>query len=334
MRRSSLITTQQHPRPLLHLVTTAAASRLAAPEARPLRLFSQDAAAALGLDPGKSQLELWLEKTGRQTASLDNDPRNDSTPAFWPSVLEPIIAWRYSRSTGRKVRRYSREVSHASSDLPWMVARVEREVLDNEDVQLLACRAVGAGEVHRWQEGVPVAMRLQVMHLLAVTGKHAADVAVLLGGQQWQVHRIDRDEDSIAQLIEGERQFWHYLDTDRPPPADGTASAGKAIARLYPQDSGARCDFRQQAGLLAIYLELKVVRQALQAKQARAAELQQRLQQALGDATYGDFPHGSIRWQRGQDRMVLDVDRLLQEQPELLERYAKHLPGERQFFIS
>ncbi|KTT13363.1 alkaline phosphatase [Pseudomonas oryzihabitans] len=334
MSRSSLITTQQHPHPLLHLVTTATASRLAAPEARPVRLFSQDAAAALGLDPDKSQLELWLEKTGRQTASREGDPQDDSTSAFWPSVLEPIIAWRYSRSTGRKVRRFSREVSHASSDLPWMVARVEREVLDDEDVQLLVCRAVGAGEVHRWQEGVPVAMRLQVMHLLAVTGKHAADVAVLLGGQQWQIHRIERDETSIAQLIEGERQFWHYLDTDRPPPADGSASAGRALARLYPQDSGARRDFRQQAGLLAVYLELKVVRQALQAKQARAEELQQRLHQALGDATYGDFPHGFIRWQRAQDRTVLDVDRLLQDQPELIERYAKYLPGERQFVIS
>lgn len=334
MSRSSLITTLRHPRPLLYLVTTATDSRLAAPEARPLRLFSQDAAAALGLDPDKSPLELWLEKTGRQTASLECNSQDDSTPAFWPSVLEPIIAWRYSRSTGRKVRRYSREVSHASPNLPWMVARIEREVMDDEDVQLLVCRAVGAGEVHRWQEGVPVAMRLQVMHLLAVTGKHAADVAVLLGGQQWQIHRIERDETSIAQLIEGERQFWHYVDTDRPPPADGSASAGRALARLYPQDSGARRDFRQQAGLLAIYLELKVLRQALQAKQARAAELQQRLQQALGDATYGDFPHGSIRWQRAQDRTVLDVERLLQDQPELLERYAKHLPGDREFVIS
>lgn len=333
MSRSSLII-QQRPRPLLHLVTTATASRLAAPEARPVRLFSQDAAAALGLDPDKSQLELWLEKTERQTASLEGDTRDESTPAFWQSVLEPIISWRYSRSTGRKVRRYSREVSHASPNLPWMVARIEREVLDDEDVQLLVCKAVGASEVHRWQEGVPVAMRLQVMHLLAVTGKHAADVAVLLGGQQWQIHRIDRDEASIAQLIVGERQFWHYLDTNRPPPADGSASAGNALARLYPQESGARRDFRQQAGLLAIYLELKVLRQALRAKQARAAELQQRLQQALGDATYGDFPNGSIRWQRGQDCAVLDVDRLLQDQPELLERYASCLPGERQFFIT
>jgi len=299
-----------------------------------VRLFSQDAAAALGLDLDKSQLELWLEKTGRQTAALENDPQDDSTSTFWRSVLEPIIAWRYSRSTGRKVRRYSREVSHASPDLSWMVAHIEREVLDDQDVQLLVCRAVGTCQVHLWQEGVPVAMRLQVMHLLAVTGKHAADVAVLLGGQQWQIHRIERDEASISQLIEGERQFWHYLDTDRPPPADGSFSAGKALARLYPQDSGARRDFRQQAGLLAIYLELKVLHQALQAKQARAAELQQRLQQALGNATYGDFLHGSIRWQRAQDRTVLDVERLLQDQPELLERYAKHLPGERQFFIN
>lgn len=48
-------------------------------------------------------------------------------------------------------------------------------------------------------------MQLQVMHQLAVTGKQAADVAVLLGGQHLETHRIERDESLIARLIDLER---------------------------------------------------------------------------------------------------------------------------------
>ena len=81
-------------------------------------------------------------------------------------------------------------------------------------------------------------MQLQVMHQLAVTGKKAADVAVLLGGQHLEVHRIERDEQMIARLIELERKFWHYVETDTPPPADGSPSAEMALRALYPEDSG------------------------------------------------------------------------------------------------
>jgi predicted phage-related endonuclease len=45
-----------------------------------------------------------------------------------------------------------------------------------------------------WRDGVPEYVQLQVMHQLAVTGKQAADVAVLIGGQELQVFRIERDE--------------------------------------------------------------------------------------------------------------------------------------------
>jgi predicted phage-related endonuclease len=40
----------------------------------------------------------------------------------------------------------------------------------------------GINGARLWKEGVPEYVELQVMHQLAVTGKRAADVAVLLGG--------------------------------------------------------------------------------------------------------------------------------------------------------
>lgn len=63
---------------------------------------------------------------------------------------------------------------------------------------------------------------------LSVTGQQAADVAVLLGGHELQIHRIERDDDMIGQLIALERRFWDYVESDTPPPA------GVPIQRTAP----------------------------------------------------------------------------------------------------
>ena len=83
-----------------------------------------------------------------------------------------------------------------------MLANLDREVMGAPDVQILECKTAGINGARLWKEGVPEYVQLQVMHQLAVTGKQAADVAVLICGQDLQIHRIERDETMIAQLIQ------------------------------------------------------------------------------------------------------------------------------------
>lgn len=180
---------------------------------------------------------------------------------------------------------------------------------------------------------MPEYVQLQVMHQLAVTGKQAADVAVLLGGQTLEIHRIERDEQMIARLIELERKFWHYVETDTPPPADGSASAEMALRCLYPEDNGQTVDFSGRAGLAAAYLELKAVRQSISEKETREAQLKQMLQQAMGDATRAEFSHGFISWKKSKDSNVLDVERMLKDKPYLQVRYTKLKEGSRRFLV-
>ena len=94
------------------------------------------------------------------------------------------------------------------------------------------------------------------MHQLAVTGKQAADVAVLIGGQQLEIHRIERDEGMICNLIELERAFWKKVEQGVPPAADGSESSDQALRCLYPKDSGATLDFRKDRQLSAMYTDL------------------------------------------------------------------------------
>ncbi len=91
----------------------------------------------------KSQLELWLEKTGRDAKLPKADPYDDESPMYWGNVLEPIVAWYYSKRTSNKVRRINAVLQHPNPELPWMLANIDHEVIGDDDVQILECKTAG-----------------------------------------------------------------------------------------------------------------------------------------------------------------------------------------------
>ena len=321
------------PRPALRLVGTKQLPREDWLAVRKQGIGSSDAAAAVGLNPYKSQLELWLEKTGRDASLPKIDPQDEESPAYWGNVLEPIVAWHYSKRSGNRVRRINAVLQHPDPALPWMLANIDREVIGADEVQILECKTAGLNGARLWKEGVPEYVQLQVMHQLAVTGKQAADVAVLLGGQHLEIHRIERDESMIARLIDLERLFWDYVVSDTPPPADGSASAEAALRCLYPEDNGQTLDFSQHMELASTYLELKAVRQSIAQQETREAQLKQVLQQAMGVATRAEFAEGYISWKKSKDSTGLDVEQMLKDKPYLQARYPKLKTGSRRFLI-
>lgn len=320
-------------RPALRLVETKALPREDWLEVRKQGIGSSDAAAAVGLNPYKSQLELWLEKTGRDGNLPKVDPHDEESPLYWGTLLEHIVAAHYTKRTGNRVRRINAVLQHPDPALPWMLANIDREVTGAPDVQILECKTAGINGSRLWRDGVPEYVQLQVHHQLAVTGKQAADVAVLLGGQHLEIHRIERDDRLIARLIDLERQFWHYVESDTPPPADGSGSAELALRCLYPDDTGQTVDFRDHRNLSACFADLLAVRQSIAEQEKLEARLKQTLQQAMGSATRADFETGSVTWKRAKDSVVLDVTRLLKDQPDLQQRYALTKAGSRRFLV-
>lgn len=334
MENQALHTTPAKPRSALRLVGTKQLPREDWLAVRKQGIGSSDAAAAVGLNPYKSQLELWMEKTGRDESLPKLDPHDEESPAYWGNILEPIVSAHYSRRSGNRVRRINAVLQHPDPQMDWMLANIDREVIGAKDVQILECKTAGINGARLWKEGVPEYVQLQVMHQLAVTGKQSADVAVLLGGQHLEIHRIERDEQMIARLITLERQFWEYVVTDTPPPADGSTSADQALRCLFPEDDGGSLDLAQDLPLSAAFTELKAVRESIAEQEKRESLLKQTLQQALGDASRATFENGSITWKKAKDSVALDVPRLLKEKPYLQLRYSTVRTGSRRFLIA
>jgi putative phage-type endonuclease len=318
-------------RPALRLVRTTDLSREDWLNVRKAGIGSSDAAVAVGLSPYKAPLELWMEKTQRDAGLPKIDPNDDTSPMYWGTLLEHIVAAQYTKRTGNRVRKINAVLQHPQH--PWMLANLDREVVGSSDVQILECKTAGYHGARQWDDGVPEYVQLQVMHQLAVTGKQAADVAVLVCGQELRVHRVVRDEKVIAQLIELEARFWDDVRRDVPPPADGSESSDQALRALFPCDSGASLDLSADLQMSATFSDLVAVRQVLVAHAQTEAQLKQAIQQRMGDASRAVFEQGAISWKRSKETQVLDVDRLASDHADLLKSYYVPRAGSRRFLV-
>ncbi|MFP3709687.1 YqaJ viral recombinase family protein [Paraburkholderia sp. SIMBA_009] len=318
-------------RPALRLVDTKSLSREDWLEVRKNGIGGSDAAAAVGLNPYKSMLELWLEKTSRDADLPKPDPDDTTEPVYWGTLLEPIVAASYTKQTGNRVRRINAVLRHPS--IPWMLANLDREVVGVPDVQILECKTAGEFGARLWRDGVPEYVQLQVLHQLAVSGKQTADVAVLLCGQRLEVHRIERDDALIARLIELEAAFWRYVETDTPPPGDGSESADRALRCLYP-GAGGSVDFTDDRRLSSTFADLVDVRAEIEARQQIEARLKQTIQQAMAEADRAQFETGSVSFKRSKDGSGIDLKLLLADHPHLATQYAITKPGTRRFLVS
>ena len=285
---------------------------------------SSDAPVAIGVSPYKSPLALWLEKTGRQ------QPEDLSTKeaVFWGTTLEPILAAVYAQRTQKKVRRVNQILQHPEH--PYLLANLDRAI---EGDGLLEIKTAGLRSERQWGEGVPFPYQVQVLHQLAVTGKAWADVAVLIGGQEFRIYRVERDEARIATLIALERRFWQYVTDDQPPPVDGSESSNKALTQLYPADYTPLVDVSDQPERNALFANLVKARRASQGLEQQEALLEQQIKEVIADAQGAKFEGGKALWKCTKPSHRLNIEKLTQDHPELIPAYTQEKPGTRRFTI-
>ena len=312
----------------VRLVSTKNMSREEWLSVRGRGIGSSDAAVAVGLSPYKSPLELWLEKTDRQLAP--DLAANDAV--FWGTTLEHIIATVYAERTGVKVRRLNAVLQHP--EYPFMLANLDRVVQHPTDGNgILEVKTAGVNSARFWEDGVPEAYQCQVLHQLAVTGKAWCDLAVLIGGQDFRVYRIVRDEEKIADLIEREVKFWQYVIDDESPPVDGTESSSRALASMYPSDRGEMVDYSHDTAMNQLFANYWEYRQQRENLETQEELLKQQLQERLGFASGAVLDNAKISWRKSKDSITTDFKRLSEDHPDWVKPYAITKPGSRRFLV-
>lgn len=282
-----------------------------------------DVAAILGIDHWRTPLDVYLQKVG------EAEPVAESEAMTWGKLLEDPVAQRYADVTGRKIRRVNRTLRH--NEHAHMTAHIDRQVVQQtgEPRRILEVKTTAAWMREHWgDEGtdqIPEPYLCQVQHYLAVTGYDVADVAALIGGQQFRLYEVPRDDDLIRMLCDAEVEFWARVQERRPPDPTTVEDCHKRWKR----------DVRDSAQLTMAQCmdvrELGAVRAQMRELAAREKQLAVAVMSHLQDASAGVDEEGNVlcTWKVTTPRRVFDAKRFREEWPETAADYMTEQPGAR-----
>ncbi len=242
--------------PTATLVTAAAPDTPEWAAARRAGITGSDVAAILGMDPYQSPYGVWLDKTGQ----LPDLPRSAelAEAAEWGHELEDHVARRFAARTGHDV--IPGPGTLARVDATWMRANVDRLVIEAESdgdvavavygeddeppyadvTAVLECKTRSAFQLADWTDGVPDRTAVQTHWYLAVTGYPRGYVAALVGGNRMVVHRLEADDELLAELVDAAGRFRvDHVEAGVPPPVDGSEVTEEILAHLYEASPGA-----------------------------------------------------------------------------------------------
>ena len=281
---------------------------------RKMGITGTDAGAIVGMNPYKSALQVFVDKTTDNIEVFDNEAMKQGRD------LEEYVAQRFCETTGKKVRRANAIFSN--DEHPWMLADFDRLVVGERAG--LECKTVSAYSADKWKNGaIPLHYQLQIQHYLAVSGYDAWYIAALIFGKEFIVHKIERDEELIQSLITIEKRFWeqNVLVGIMPDP-DGSKTADEVLGKYFPQKEGISV-------LLPDYMETQLNRrkelvELIEKLEIEKKTIEQSVKKYLGDSNATEAENESffVRWKNVETDRV-DVDKLKKEAPDVYERIKK-----------
>lgn len=272
-----------------------------------------DAAAILGVSPWRTPLAVYLDKVGDEWSASE-----ESEPMRWGLLLEPVVAEEYSRRTGRKLS--SGEVERRHPVHSFIGGHIDRTV-EGDPYRIVEIKTAGRGS--GWGEelsdDVPAHYLAQVTHYLAISGAQVCDVAVLLGGQDFRIYTVERDEDLVRMLVEAEVRFWREHVEARVPPAPTTNAEA---ARAWREKAGSRVVATDAT--LALLRELKDLREAIKLQEGARDALELALKVQLTDASeLVDVDGKTLATWKEQTTKRVDVATLRDTLPEIARQFTR-----------
>ncbi len=210
-------------------------SREAWLERRRQYLCGSDAATLLGLNPWRSALELYADKVGLGKELVPNEAME------WGHLMESPIKSHFTDMTGLSLAGVGNFDLYVSKDYqPCRLAASPDDIVykPGAGFGIFEAKTTSAWKRAEWETGVPAHYAAQVQHYMMVLGLGYAYVAVLIGGQEFRIEEIERDDYICAQIREAAEAFWRRVDNQDPPSPDESKGAKDALARVYPKDSG------------------------------------------------------------------------------------------------
>ena len=230
--------------------------------------------------------------------------------------LKSFVANEFTLKTGKKVRNINGILRN--DKYPFAIANIDRAVVGEK--AFLECKVTNSFNKKEWIKTIPIHYKIQMNHYMAVTGASHCYVAVLIGNEELVIHKLERDEDYIEEIMKLEEIFWNncILGNELPMP-DGSSDYSKTLDTLYKDSKCEELILFEAEKILERYDEVVKIYKDFE-KEKKAIEQYLKLQMQNYEIAYvGDR---KITWKK-QERNTIDTTRLKKEHPEIVAGYMK-----------
>lgn len=294
--------------------------------ARRKGIGGSDIAAILGLSPYRTPMDVFLEKRG------ETQPKGNEEAMYWGTVLEDVVASEYQKRTGRRVQRINQMLVHAEHD--FVLANIDRAVIVPEIAgnvrwkdgrlttdRILECKTANAYAADQWGDAgtdhVPDAYLLQCQWYLGITRADVADLAVLIGGSDYRIYSIARNDGLIGYMIEAAAEFWRRVQEGIAPDPQSVAEA----ARKWPRHIAGK-SLIVDVTVAEACAELEAIGQQKKQLEAREDELKTQVMSAFGDAEEITYQGRKLATWKTQTTTRIDTTRLKKEMPDIAAQFT------------
>lgn len=247
-------------------------------------LGASEVAAVCGLDPYKTALDVWASKKGLVESEGGEE-------AEIGNLLEKPLLQHYSNKRGVTLRQPG---TLHRKDHPWMAATPDAlaDFGTWRDVQV---KVVGARMAPTWEFGVPEHVQLQVQWELHVTELVSADVVALVGGTDFRVLHVLRDDEVISYLVDLCARFWRdNVQGDQMPAIDGSDRARAVLAARFSRVTSGMADAAPEFVQMA--LRYREINDAIGAVDEEKEKLANAMRLAIGERTGLKWNGGYVSW--------------------------------------
>lgn len=276
-----------------------------------------DAGAVCGLNPYRTAIQVYYDKTSDSTEGIDNEAMRQGRE------LEEYVARRFCEASGKKVRRANAMFYDEKN--PFMLADVDRMIVGENAG--LECKTASPYSEEKWRDDkVPLSYQLQCYHYMSVCNADAWYIAVLIYGRDFKYYKIERDDEVIENLIRIEKEFWNeYVLKQMIPDPDGSRTADAAIAERFKESKQITIPLSGFDERLERRQELSALLDKIETEKR---QIDQELKLYLGNAEIAENEHYRISW-KNFSRSSIDEKRLKAEQPEIYEKYRREITSRR-----
>lgn len=288
---------------------------------------ASEIAAIVGLSPYTSPLDIYCRKRGLTEEFAGNESSR------WGLRLEAPIAEAYTAETGIELTGDGRTtIVHPVHE--FALCTPDRIAADRSRV--VEIKTAGIRMAHLWgdpgSDDVPEYYLTQVAWQMAVLDIDAADIAVLIGGNDFRIYSVPRDRELEDALLEAGRRFWveNVMAGEPPAPRDSDEYA-RVLSAKYPTElTGSLIDADAETERVA--LALKTMREEMKRLEAEELALENEIKAAIGESAGVCGRFGKITWKATKERAITDYKALAASlDPAVVKAFTTMKPGIRRF---